>query len=249
MGESAHPPEARPRGSGTDSMENPWKRGPLASRWVPLPTASNPLRDDQCRLILTLIAARPPRRVLDLGCGPGALAEAILRRFQDTRVVGVDISSVSLARARDSLSRYGRRVRLVECPLEEDWTAQANGSFDLAIAVQSLHHVDGGQKQRVLRRVYAALEPGGLFILSDRIELFEEETFELYVAVENLARTARGFPPMQPGFCRETYLAAHGPRGDRPDTVEFHLEGMREAGFKAECLWRYGVRAILIGLR
>ncbi|MCG8371001.1 MAG: class I SAM-dependent methyltransferase [Proteobacteria bacterium] len=226
-----------------------WKQGPLASRWLPLPTASNPLRDDQCRLVHALASVRPPRRVLDLGCGPGVLAESILQKFADARVVCLDISPVSLAKARRKLSPYGERAEFVECPLDGDWTQDVGDGFDLVIAVQSLHHVPRARKPLVIDRVYEALQPGGLFVLSDRIELHEQETFRLYVAVENLARTARGFPSLADDFCRRAYRALHGSRGDRPDSVERHLEWMRGSGFRAECLWRYGVRAILVGLR
>lgn len=50
--------------------------------------------------LLARVTARSPSFVVDLGCGTGALTAALLDRWPDARVVGVDSSAEMLARAQ-----------------------------------------------------------------------------------------------------------------------------------------------------
>ena len=52
------------------------------------------------------------------------------------------------------------RVGRIEEPLPE-------GSFDLVTSALCVHHLDGAGKADLFRRVHAALDPGGLFVLGD----------------------------------------------------------------------------------
>ena len=49
--------------------------------------------------LVTRIAASAPRRVVDLGCGPGELTAGLARRWPDAVIEGVDSSPEMLARA------------------------------------------------------------------------------------------------------------------------------------------------------
>src|SRR5262245_26618261 len=55
--------------------------------------------------VVARLAARRPKRVLDLGCGTGQLAARVRRELRGTRVVGCDFSNGMLhhARARDRI--------------------------------------------------------------------------------------------------------------------------------------------------
>ncbi|MEF3119264.1 methyltransferase domain-containing protein [Streptomyces chrestomyceticus] len=47
------------------------------------------------------IGARNPRRVVDLGCGPGDLTAALARRWPQAQVTGIDSSPAMVAKARE----------------------------------------------------------------------------------------------------------------------------------------------------
>lgn len=49
--------------------------------------------------LLAQVAGLPEGDVVDLGCGAGAAAEALLQRFQGRRLIGVDLSAAMLAEA------------------------------------------------------------------------------------------------------------------------------------------------------
>lgn len=110
-----------------------------------------------------LAADAPVRRILDLGAGTGAGALALLPRFPDARVTAVDLSPKMLRRLRDKAEAQGvsGRVRTVEADLDEAWPQF--GEADLVWASASLHHM--ADPDLALRRMHAALRPGGLLAL------------------------------------------------------------------------------------
>ena len=104
-------------------------------------TMERPAFGDLDERILDALALDRARSLLDLGCGPGAFADAARTRFPDLHVVAVDPS-------RDFASRPGFvRAAGEALPL-------ADRSIDVAVCLSSLRHVkDREQTLRELRRV------------------------------------------------------------------------------------------------
>lgn len=128
-----------------------------AARFERAPVQSDP--DALARLVLR--AEFPAGgRVLDAGCGPGLVAEAMLEAGLD--VVGVDLSPEMVARARSRCDRFGDRARFVLGSLHE---ADLAGLFDGAISRFVLHHVV--EPDAFLRRQVDLLRPGGVVVLCD----------------------------------------------------------------------------------
>ncbi|KTE35371.1 MULTISPECIES: peptide chain release factor N(5)-glutamine methyltransferase [unclassified Sphingopyxis] len=72
-----------------------------------------------------------PKRVLDLGTGPGTLLLAVLSEFPAASGVGVDASEFALAYARDNAEALGIAARTEF--LSGDWGAGIDGPFDLIL--------------------------------------------------------------------------------------------------------------------
>ena len=100
------------------------------------------------------LAARGARRVADIGCGGGALLRRLTRA--GFAPVGVDPSAAALARAR---TLVGPDVGLVEAGAEA--LPLANGAFDAAIFLNSLHHVPVPHMDRALAEAARVVRPGG----------------------------------------------------------------------------------------
>lgn len=99
-------------------------------------------------------------RVLDLGCGAGHYAEALLR-LGAGKVVGVEGSETLLRAAQE---RLDDRAVLHHHDLEAPLTFLDDQSFDLAVMALVYHHLDArGQLLAELRRV---LRPGGTLLVS-----------------------------------------------------------------------------------
>jgi SAM-dependent methyltransferase len=99
------------------------------------------------------VAEAAPRRVLEVGCGPGELAERVQREL-GAEVVAVDISPrmVELARSRGVDARRGD---VQELPFED-------GAFDCAVAAWMLYHVP--DVERAISELARVLRPGGRLV-------------------------------------------------------------------------------------
>jgi ubiquinone/menaquinone biosynthesis C-methylase UbiE len=76
--------------------------GPAGRRWVQRQEEQDRLLAPVAEVLLDRCAARPGEFVLDIGCGWGGLAVALARRVAPGgQVLGVDVSELMLARARE----------------------------------------------------------------------------------------------------------------------------------------------------
>jgi ubiquinone/menaquinone biosynthesis C-methylase UbiE len=100
-----------------------------------------------------------PRRILDIGCGTGALLRSASRRWPSAALAGVDPAAEMLRAARQSRVPSGL-VRATAGALPF-----ADATFDLVVSTVSFHHWDS--QRAGLAEVRRVLAPGGIFVLAD----------------------------------------------------------------------------------
>lgn len=105
------------------------------------------------RDLLAQVPLQAPRRVVDLGCGPGNSTELLIARFPRAEVVGLDSSADMLRQARERLPQ-GRFVRTDLA----DWTPEPG--TDLLFGNAVFQWVP--EHPAVLRRLLEALPEGGV---------------------------------------------------------------------------------------
>jgi 2-polyprenyl-3-methyl-5-hydroxy-6-metoxy-1,4-benzoquinol methylase len=99
-------------------------------------------------------------RVLDAGCGDGLLSESIARRHPDWTIVGVDMRSELLERARSRLDDADiANVELAQADLTQNL---GEAVYDAVVAIECL--VEIPDDDAALRMMAQALRPGGLLI-------------------------------------------------------------------------------------
>ncbi|WP_205325117.1 class I SAM-dependent methyltransferase [Glycomyces sp. YM15] len=99
------------------------------------------------------------QRFLDVGCGPGHYAAALLER--GASVVGVEGSAELLARAKQQV---GERAELRQHDLELPLDFAEDASFDAVLCALVIHHIT--DRAGLLAEIFRVLRPGGRFLIS-----------------------------------------------------------------------------------
>jgi SAM-dependent methyltransferase len=110
-------------------------------------------------------AIEPGHRVLDIGCGTGALTLLLKRRHPDADVVGLDPDPKALAIAGRKAQRAGVTIEFVEG--FGDRLGFADASIDRVFSSLMLHHLSRAAKRATLREVRRVLKPAGSLHLLD----------------------------------------------------------------------------------
>lgn len=119
--------------------------------------------------IVRALPLRPGLRVLEIGCGPGAAARAVLERVGDGKVLAIDRSAKAIAQALAGSGELlaGGRLEFRRVAVEDLMLEDGEMRYDLAFAVR-VGALDGRHPQAwepALARIRAALTPRGrLFV-------------------------------------------------------------------------------------
>jgi 2-polyprenyl-6-hydroxyphenyl methylase/3-demethylubiquinone-9 3-methyltransferase len=157
----ATPATAAPRNVDPAELE---KFSALAHRWWDPESEFRPLHEiNPLRLgwIERLTGGLAGKRVVDVGCGGGILAEAMAT--QAANVTGIDLSDKALGVARLHQLESGVAVdyRLVAA---ETLAAEAPGSFDVVTCMEMLEHVP--QPASIVAACAALAKPGATLVFS-----------------------------------------------------------------------------------
>ena len=107
-------------------------------------------------------------RVLELGSGPGLLAEAILRRCPVTQYTLFDFSAPMLEMSRERLAGH-TSVTFIRGDFKlSGWTEALQAPFDAVVAMQAVHEIRHKRHVTALYRgVRELLRPGGALVVCD----------------------------------------------------------------------------------
>lgn len=102
-------------------------------------------------------AGLPHRTILDFGCGTGTAIPFFRQFLHSEQILGVDVSSESLAVARSSFAGPDLRLETIGKP--------CHAAHDIAFCNGVFHHIQPEDRQEALSYVFESLRPGGLFFL------------------------------------------------------------------------------------
>ena len=112
------------------------------------------------RFVAQWIGAQPGDRLLDIGCGTGAVVPHLPR---DVELVGVDISEAYIGAAT---ARHGAVGQFLVADAS-DQSLDLGAPFDIAYASGVLHHIPDEPARRVIEGAISRLKPGGRFVSID----------------------------------------------------------------------------------
>jgi SAM-dependent methyltransferase len=119
-----------------------------------------------------LARSAPVARVLELGAGPGLLAEHLLQQVDTIEDYTLfDFSRPMHELARERLAPFASRtVHVVGSFLDDGWTNALSPPYDAVVSLQAVHELrDATLIPALYRDVRRLLAPGGALIVGDLI--------------------------------------------------------------------------------
>jgi trans-aconitate methyltransferase len=132
------------------------------SRPDPWVTSDWDYQHQKYRATLEHVPERSYRNILDAGCGEGDFIEPIRGAYPDARIMGVDISSRAIARAKEHSGDKSN----VEFRTLDILRQRMDARFDLIFCTEVVYYVDPtGQGDQLVRQLTSMLSSGGALIL------------------------------------------------------------------------------------
>ena len=113
-------------------------------------------------LICRKLRLRPNERLLDIGCGWGALVVHAAERY-GVQAVGITLSEPQAALARERIRAAGldRRCRV---EVQDYRELEDRGGYDKVVSVGMFEHVGDERLADYFRRAFELIRPGGAFL-------------------------------------------------------------------------------------
>jgi 3' terminal RNA ribose 2'-O-methyltransferase Hen1 len=152
--------------AGTETTDEDAELPPAAKRI--------PLAKQRRDAVLAALVEAGATRVLDLGCGGGALLTELVRDRRYTEIVGADVSTQALAIAERRLrldrlpSRQRERIRLWQTALT--YRDDRLRGFDAAVLMEVVEHLDPWRLPALETAVFAHARPGVVVVTTPNVE-------------------------------------------------------------------------------
>jgi cyclopropane fatty-acyl-phospholipid synthase-like methyltransferase len=124
----------------------------------------NPVDPAVLERVMDRLDLSPDRRVLDAGCGKGAILVRIAERF-GARGTGIDINAAFLAEGRAEAERHGVASLVEFLEMDALRLVAEPASFDAGICIGSSHAFGG--YPAALRALARLVRPGGALLIGE----------------------------------------------------------------------------------
>jgi tRNA (cmo5U34)-methyltransferase len=194
-------------------------------------------------------------KVLDLGCGDGALTMELLKEDNTIEATLIDGSSEMLKNAREHFKSYPGFTFIQKTfqELLEDESAGndiLNDEFDFVVSSLAIHHLHTEEKKSLFRYIHTHLTSGGFFLNIetvkapvDELETWYRVLWGEWIRENQLNRGAQKSFEYLP----EKYK--NNP-DNHPDTLKTQMNALESVGFRqVDCYYKYGIFSIYGGVK
>jgi tRNA (cmo5U34)-methyltransferase len=188
-------------------------------------------------------------KVLDLGCGDGALTRELLKEDDQIQATLVDGSSEMLKSARERLKSYDD-MQFIHSTFQELLKNDevVDDDFDLVVSSLAIHHLHLEEKKSLFRYIHNHLQKGGYFLNIDTVKAPTPELESWYrVAWSEWIRENQEKLNSTERFDHIPEQYKNNPE-NHPDTLDEQLNALKSVGFQqVDCYYKYGIFAVFGG--
>ncbi len=176
--------------------------------------------------------AQPHSRCYDLGCSLGAAAISMCQQIEveGCRVIAVDNSADMVIGFKKKLGQFPAAIPVdVLCEDIRNITLENASVIVLNFTLQFIPIED---RLLFLKKIHAALLPGGILILSEKLKFADDRQNQLHTEMHHLFKKASGYSDLEISQKRtalENVLI--------PETLTQHQQRLRQAGFSSAEVW------------
>jgi len=180
--------------------------------WVQFARAMAPMMSLPAEGIAGIVGADSPCRVLDIAAGHGLFGIAIARRNPNAEIVALDWAPVlEVAHENAAKAAVGDRHKLLA---GSAFDVDFGGPYDVVLLTNFLHHFDVATCETLLRKVHAALAPGGRAITlefvpnPDRVTPPASAAFSLTMLASTASGDAYTFAELESMFAKAGFVSS-----------------------------------------
>lgn len=181
-------------------------------------------------------------KVIDLGCGTGTITKSLKEKFENADITCLDLAENMIKIAKIKLNDYDN----IKYVTGDFYAFDFPEKYDVIVSSLALHHLGtDDDKKRFYRKIYNALNHGGVFLNADVILGSNEYLNDLYIArwKEFMNRS------ISIEEIEEKWIPASRDE-DHPAKLVDQINWLCEIGFKyVDVIWKYYGVAVYGGFK
>ncbi|WP_299978916.1 carboxy-S-adenosyl-L-methionine synthase CmoA [uncultured Pseudoteredinibacter sp.] len=168
----------------------------------------------------------------DLGCSLGAATLAMRHhiRASNCEIIAIDNSEAMIDRCRQVMAADSSELAVdLRCQDLQDCQIE---KASVVVLNFTLQFIPKQERSQLIRNIYQGLLPGGVLILSEKVQFENPAHQELMVELHHNFKRANGYSDLEIAQKRsaiENVLI--------PETLDEHKERLSEAGFSSADVW------------